>query len=208
MNEEYKLTIFRQSRIITCVFTLPIFLFIALIIGVEIHSITISLIFLAMILFLMYYFSVGHLNIAVDKNAVALTWKKKLIFNYKPISKIEFRDIKVIILDDNQFLRKIKTDKNTIYINNSKIKSKDAEKFISRLKNEIKLYDIKVLDSWQEFSEKGYLRKAYLINSFLTIILMIVFITLTIFKGFQPYSLSIFILIIPQIILYNKQMKR
>ncbi|KPH12673.1 hypothetical protein AMQ68_13360 [Chryseobacterium sp. ERMR1:04] len=156
----------------------------------------------------MYYFSVGHLNIAVDKNAVALTWKKKLIFNYKPISKIEFRDIKVIILDDNQFLRKIKTDKNTIYINNSKIKSKDAEKFISRLKNEIKLYDIKVLDSWQEFSEKGYLRKAYLINSFLTIILMIVFITLTIFKGFQPYSLSIFILIIPQIILYNKQMKR
>ncbi|RXM41090.1 hypothetical protein BOQ62_02195 [Chryseobacterium sp. CH21] len=150
----------------------------------------------------MYYYIVGSLKITINESELFFEWKKKFMFNYNPIKSIKINDIKTIVLDEERLLRKIKTDDTVIHINNSKIKSEDAEKFISRLKN-----DIKIIDSWDEFAEKGYLRLAYRINSIILIISIIITIIFTMLKGFNPVSLSVLLLFIPQLILYQKQMK-
>ncbi|WP_346984789.1 hypothetical protein [Chryseobacterium sp. POE27] len=133
--------------------------------------------------------------------------EKKVFFNYKPIKPIKISEIKTIVVDEDQLIRKIKTDNNIIYINNSKIRSKDAIKFIHILKSNTDKYNFRIIDSWDEFAENGYLKIAYKINSFVLIGSIIVAVIFIILKGFKPALLSILLLFIPQMILYKKQMK-
>lgn len=201
--QEYNITIFRQSRVLFGIFLAPIIFIIAILIGAKLKSFTIPIIFLIVSFSLLYYFVIGHLIITIKENSkIIFEWKRKFIFNYKPIDTLNIGDIKTIVLDDI-FLRKIKTDSNIIYINNSK----DSTKFIKKLKSYTNEYDIKIIDSWDEIAEKGYLRLAYKINSFLIVIAVILIIIITISKGFKPVSLSIILLFIPQMLLYKAQMK-
>lgn len=204
--QEYNITIFRQSRILLCLFLLPVIFLTAIFIGAETNSLIISVLFIIMSILLVYYYIVGSLKITATGNELFFEWKKKFMFNYKPIKPIKINDIKTIILDEECLLRKIKTHDTVIYINNSKIKSEEAEKFINRLKNDVK-NEVRIIDSWDEFAEKGYLRLAYRINSIIIITSIVIIIIFTILKGFNPVSLSILLLFIPQMILYQKQMK-
>lgn len=205
--QEYNIIIFRQSRILLGLFLLPVICLTAIFIGAETSSFVTSVLFVIISLFLIYYYIIGNLKITVNENELFFEWKRKIIFNYKPIKSIKINDIRTIVLDEEKLLRKIKTDDTVIYINNSKIKSEDAEKFLDRLKNDIKKYDIKIIDSWDEFSENGYLKLAYRINSTILITSIIIVLIFTILKGFNPVSLSILLLFIPQMILYQKQIK-
>ncbi|CAI8867637.1 hypothetical protein [Chryseobacterium sp. IT-36CA2] len=205
--QEYNIIIFRQSRILLCLFLLPIFFLTAIFIGAETNSFIVSVLFIIISIFLMYYYMVGTLKISINENELFFEWKKKFMFNYNPIKSIKINDIKTIVLDEERLLRKIKTEDTVIYINNSKIKSEAAEKFINRLKNDTKKNDVKIIDSWDEFAEKGYLKLAYRINSIILIVSAIIVIIFTVLKGFNPVSLSILLLFIPQMILYQKQMK-
>ncbi|MDC8102988.1 hypothetical protein ACNFU2_20595 [Chryseobacterium sp. PTM-20240506] len=206
--QEYNITIFKQSRILLSLFLTPIFFVIAIFIGAETSSFIIPILCFTLILITMYYFASGNLKIIIKTdNELVFEWKKKFIFNFRSPISIKISDIKTVVLDDDQFLRKIITNVDTIYINNSKIKSKDADKFIDKLKNEVKKYDIRIIDSWDELVEKGYIRLAYIINSFVLLVSIIVVIIFTILKGFNPISFSILLLFIPQMLLYSKQMK-
>jgi len=205
--QEYNIIIFRQSRISLCLFLLPVILLIAIFIGAETNSFIFSVLFIVISILLIYYYVVGNLKITISENELFFEWRKKVIFNYDPIKAIKINDIKVIVLDEESLLRKIKTHDTVIYINNSKIKSEEAEKFINRLKNDINKNDVKIIDSWDEFAEKGYLRLAYRINSIILITSIIIILIFTVLKGFNPVSLSILLLFIPQMILYQKQMK-
>lgn len=205
--QEYNIIIFRQSRILLCLFLLPVILLIAIFIGAETNSFIISTLFIVISILLIYYYVVGNLKITISENELFFEWRKKVIFNYEPIKTIKINDIKVIVLDEESLLRKIKTHDTIIYINNSKIKSEEAEKFINRLKNDVKKNDVKIIDSWDEFTEKGYLRLAYRLNSIILITSIIIIIIFTVLKGFNPVSLSILLLFIPQMILYQKQIK-
>lgn len=205
--QEYNITIFRQSRILLCLFLLPVIFLTAIFIGAETNSFVISVLFIIISILLIYYYIVGNLKITVTENELFFEWKKKYIFNYNPIKAIKINDIKTIVLDEESLLKKIKTHDTVIYINNSKIKSEETEKFINRLKNDVKKKDVRIIDSWDEFAEKGYLRLAYRINSIILITSIIIIVIFTILKGFNPVSLSILLLFIPQMILYQKQMK-
>jgi hypothetical protein len=206
--QEYNITVFRQSRILLSLFLAPIIFLVSIFIGAETNSFIFLILFLVISLYLLYYFIVGNLRITIkNEDELFFEWKKKIVFNYKTIKPIKISKIKTIVLDEEKLLRKIKTDDITIYINNSKINSKQADEFIDRLKHDIKKYDIRVIDSWDEFSEKGYLKIAYRISSSLLVISIVLAIIFTIIKGFKPALLSILVLFIPQIILYKKQMK-
>jgi len=202
----YNITIFKQSRILISLFLLPVLLLISLFIGAEIHSFIIPILFLIISFLLIYYFIVGHLIITIKNDKLIFDWKRKLIFNYKHIQCINISDIKTVVLD-GEFLRKIKTDNIIIYINNSKIKPKDANEFIAKLKTYKDKYGIEIIDSWDEFARNGYLRIAYIFNSILIIVSIILIITISILKGFKPVSLSLLLLFIPQMILYRQQMR-
>lgn len=206
--EKYNITIFNQSRVLLCLFLFPIFLLLTIFIGTEIKSFLVAVLFLTIICSLMYYFMVGNLTVLFKgDDELVFDWKKKYFFNYKPISSIKISNIKTIVLDNDEFLRKIKTDNYTIHINNSKINPLDSDKLISRLKKDLLKYDIRFIDSWDELAEKGFIKIAYIINSGFLVLSIIIIVILTILKGFKPVSLSILLLIIPQLFLYNKQMK-
>lgn len=206
--QEYNINVFRQSRVLLSLFLFPVILLMAIFIGAEYNSFIFSVLFLVIAFTLIYYCIIGNLKIII-KNDIELhfVWKKKVFFNYKPIKPIKIIDIKTIVLDEDQLLRKIKTDNNIIYINNSKIRSKDATKFIHILKSNTDKYNFRIIDSWDEFAENGYLKIAYKINSFVLIGSIIVAVIFIILKGFKPALLSILLLFIPQMILYKKQMK-
>ena len=153
--EKYKITIFKQSRILLCLFLLPIFVILIIFISAEINSLLITIPLLSLMICLMYYFSVGNLEIIIENNEeMIFEWKNKFIFNYKQIPLVKISDIQTIVVDRNQFIRKIKTHNRTVFINNSKIQSKDAEKFMLRLKNIAVKYDIKIINSWMEIAKK------------------------------------------------------
>jgi hypothetical protein len=206
--QEYNINVFRQSRVLLSLFLFPVILLMAIFIGAEYNSFIFSVLFLVIAFTLIYYYIIGNLKIII-KNDIELhfVWKKKVFFNYKPIKPIKIIDIKTIVLDEDQLLRKIKTSNTIIYINNSKISSKDATKFIHILKSNMAKHNFRIIDSWDEFAENGYLKIAYKINSFVLIGSIIVAVIFIILKGFKPALLSILLLFIPQMILYKKQMK-
>jgi hypothetical protein len=202
--QEYNIKIFRQSRILLSLFLLPVLFLLSIFLGAKLNSFIIPIALMVVWIFIFYYFSFGNLKIIIkNENELFFEWEKKFIFNYKSIDPVKIRDIKTIVLDNGSSLKKIKTIDHTIYINNSNINSNDMVKFIEKIKED----NIRIIDSWDEFKEKGYLKMAYLINTIVLIITFIVFIIFTILRGFNPFYLSIFLLFIPQIILYQKHIK-
>lgn len=153
--EKYKITVFRQSRILLCLFLLPIFVILIIFISAEINLLLTTIPLFSILIISMYYFSVGNLEIFIkDNEEMIFEWEKKFIFNYKPISPVKISDIQTIVVDNNQFIRKIKTCNRKIFINNSKIQSKDAKKLLLRLRDIAVKYDIKIINSWMELAKK------------------------------------------------------
>jgi len=207
--KQYELTIFRQNRVLLIVLMIPISLLISLFIGLEITipilNIIIPVLFLSIIGFGLYYFTIGYLIITQKENRLELQWNKKTVFNYNNIEPIEINQIEALVIDQDQILKKIITAHRTIKINNGKIKHKDSIEFIDFL---TKNTNARIIDSWDVWDEKGWLKTAYRINS----ILLIVFIGLIIFyiimKGLNERLLLFAPFLISQLFLYQLQMKR
>jgi len=206
--QTFELTSFRQSRVILGVFLTPVALIGLVILGAELNSIIIVLFLFAVYLSTVYYFVVGHLLITIDNGQLKFNWKRKLIFNYKDIEPIIIADIKTIVIDSGLVLRKIVTTDRTIKINNAKVQQKDAPKFIYELAVLTKGNNVREIDSWDEWADKGYIKTAYRIN---TVILVLATVLVTFFiikKGFDSRHLFLVSLFIPQLFLYGQQMKQ
>ncbi len=206
--QKFELTIFRQSRVLLGLFLTPVALIGLLILGAELNSILIGLILFAIYLLTLYYFIVGHLTITVDNGQLKFNWTRKLIFNYDNIQPINIADIKTIVIDNGQLLRKIITNDGTIKINNAKVQQKDSLKFIYELGVLTKENNVREIDSWDEWADKGYIKTAYRINTVI-LVLATVLVTFAILKkGFNSRHLFLVLLFIPQLFLYGQQMKQ
>jgi hypothetical protein len=206
--QKFELTIFRQSRVLIGLFLTPFTLIGLLILGAELNSILIGLLLFAFYLLTIYYFVVGHLTITIDNGQIKFNWTKKLIFNYENIQPININDINTIVIDSGQLLRKIVTKDRTIKINNAKVQQKDALKFIYKLGVLTKDNNVREIDSWDEWADKGYIKSAYRINTVI-LVLATALVTFAIFKnGFNYRHLFLVLLFMPQIFLYGQQMKQ
>lgn len=205
--QKFELTIFRRSRVLLGLFLTPVALIGLLIFGAELNNIFIGLFLFAVYLLTVYYFVVGHLTITIDNGQLKFNWTRKLIFNYDNIKPIDIADINTIVIDSGQLLRKIVTNDRTIKINNAKVQQKDALKFIYELGLMTKENNVREIDSWDEWTDKGYIKTAYRIN---TVILILATALVTFFiikKGFNSRHLFLVFLFIPQLFLYGQQMK-
>lgn len=206
--QKFELTIFRQSRVLIGLFLTPFALIGLLILGAELKSILIGLLLFAFYLLTIYYFVVGHLTITIDNGQLKFNWTNKLIFNYDNIEPLNIRDINTIVIDNGQLLRKIITKERTIKINNAKVQQKDALKFIYELGILTKENNVREIDSWDEWDDKGYIKTAYRINTVI-LVLATILVTFVIFKkGFNSRHLFLVLLFIPQLFLYGQQMKQ
>jgi hypothetical protein len=164
--------------------------------------------FIGLIL-LLRYFSVGRLIVTFENNKLKFVWNNKLIFKYRDIPTIDISEIKSIVLDNQgQILRKIFTVDKEIVLghgNPNNFFKSDSQEFISFLTSEVK--NLKIKDSWDVWVEKGYLIWALRINTTILILGILLVIIFIFTKGFDSRHLLMLIFIIPQLILYQTQMK-
>lgn len=209
--KKYKLTIFNQSRVIAIVFLLPISFLSSLFIGLELMSKNyfwvVSIPVFLVLSGLMYYFTKGDLNVEFDEKYLIFKWKRKLFFNYPAIESIAVKEIKTIVVDQNQLLKKIITSDRVLKISNGKLLMKDSQKFINLLVSIINQNGGRMIDSWDVWKEKGFFRIAYLINSFVLVSVLLVVIGFIAIKGFDNRLLFFIPLSISQLFLYRGQMK-
>ncbi|ALM50178.1 hypothetical protein AMR72_15535 [Flavobacterium psychrophilum] len=204
MSTTYQLTIFRQSRILPGILIFPIAIILSLLTSTKSTIAAFALI--AASLYLWYYFAIGYLQITISDNSFRFKWQRKLFFNYKAIENVAIENIEYFVID-KQFLRKIVTDTTTIKINTSKIKVKDANRLIDDLNKIAIKNNIRIIDIWDEWQEKGYLNIANKINTVLIGIAFSLIIILTIVNGFQKQNLLPLLLLLPKMISYGNQMK-
>jgi hypothetical protein len=209
--KKYELTIFNQSRVIAIVFLLPVFLIGSLLLGLELmpksYFWVVSIPMFVGLSGLMYYFAKADLIVDFNEENLIFNWKKKLIFNYPKIESIPIKEIKTIVVDQNQLLKKIITSDRVINISNGKLLMKDSQKFINLLVSIISQNGGRIIDSWDVWKEKGFLSIAYLINSFVLISVLLVVLGFIIIKGFDSRLLLFIPLSISQLFLYRRQMK-
>lgn len=205
---KYHLTVFKQSRIYLGLFLFPVGLIGFFILGVEFGNLILGIFLLIGFIAMFRYFIIGHLTVTLDKSELQFEWEKKYFFNYKDIEPIKLSDIETIVLDSGQLLRKIKTLDRTVYINNSKIKPKDAPKFICALSSATKNYNFKTIDSWGEFAEKGYLNAAFWTTTIILILATTIVGVFIALKGFRSVHLILILAWLPQMVLYRQQMKQ
>jgi hypothetical protein len=207
----YELTVFHQSRIIAIVFLLPTSLLFSLFSGLELmpknYFWVISIPLFSALLGLMYYFVKGNLKIEFDNVNLYFTWENKFIFNYTPIDSIAVKDIKAIVIDKDQLLKKIITSDRVIKISNGKLQMKDSHEFINFLISIINQNNGRMIDSWDVWKERGFLRIAYLINSFILITVVLFAFGFIIIKGLDSKLLLFIPLPISQLLLYRKLMR-
>jgi hypothetical protein len=206
--QKFELTIFRQSRVLLGLFLTLVALIGLLILSAGLISFLIGLIIFAFFLLTTYYFVVGHLLISIENEQLTFNWRRKRIFNFQEIKPINIADIKTIVIDNEQFLRKIITTDRTIKINNAKVQQKDASKFIRQLVVLTKKNNVRKIDSWDEWVDKGYIKTAYRINTVILIVAIMILTFFIITKGFNSRHLFLVLLSIPQLFLYQLQMKQ
>ena len=204
--QKFDLTIFRLTRIYIGIVLLPVGILGSIFLGRELGGFLFGIILITLFLFLLGYFIIGYMTISIDNDKLLFQWKRKYFFNYKDITPVKLSDIKTIILDNGQFLRKIETDDRVIHINNSKIKSKDASNFIYQLSIVIKKYNIRKIDSWDVWIERGYLKIAYWINA-VTVAFVSLILIIAIAKGIFTRNFFCAFLLLPQQVLFGLQMR-
>ena len=158
---------------------------------------------------LLYYFIKQDLEIDLQEDTLFFKWQKKVMFNYKEIESIPVREIKTVVIDQGQLLRKIITSDREINISNGKLLMKDSQKFIDLLRSIINQNEGKIIDSWDVWQEKGYLKWALRINTVIIISVVGIIIAFGVIKGFDkipPASFFMLIFILPQMLLYQRQM--
>jgi len=212
--KSYKLTIFNQSRVIAIVFLLPVILLGSLFAGLEFmpkgYFWIVSIPIFAGLSGLIYYFAKGDLIVDFDDETLIFKWKKKLIFNYSAIKAIPAKEIETLVIDQHQLLRKIITSDREINISNGKLLMKDSQKFINLLRSIIIQNDGREIDSWDVWQEKGYLKWALRINTVVIVSVVGLIVAFGVIKGFDkipPASFFMLIFLLPQMLLYQRQMK-
>ncbi len=160
---------------------------------------------------LLFYFSYGRLNVSYYNETLHFEWQKKALFNYSKIPNIELNEIKRLVIDQGQILRKIVTDKTEITLGNNRpnnVFKSDSQVFINFLTDQVENKEI--IDSWDIWVEKGYLKWALRINTIIILVVIGILGFFTVTKGFDeipPASFFMLIFFLPQMLLYQRQMK-
>lgn len=201
----FKFTIFNQKRIILGITMLPFFFFVSIIIGKEIGSYFYVFILTLLFIFSIIYFAIGNLSISIEKNELTFKWNHKLLFNFKKISPLKIEDIEILVIDNDAIIRKIIANSTTININNFNSKQNYTQKFIINLIKKNK--NIKIIDSWDVWKNKGYLKTAYWINNLLLYTNLILLIIVILNPNDSEYYYFPLYLI-PIQVMYSLKMKK
>lgn len=215
MKKNFSILIFKQTRVLISILTFAVLFIPILLLPTHIDNSflqwTVTIIGELSLFGLLFYFSYGRLKVYYENETLRFEWDEKLIFNYNKIPELKVSEIKRLVIDEGQILRKIISDDKEISLGNNrpnKIFKSDSQKFINFLRRS--RTDIEILDSWDIWVVKGYLKWALRINTIILISVIGVLGFFAVTKGFDkipPASFFMLIFFLPQMLLYQKHMK-
>lgn len=156
------------------------------------------------------YFVHGRLKINFHEGTFQFVWEPKLFFKYKKIPDLKIHDIQKVVLDDEEIIRKIITIDREIILGHGKPNTflgSDSQEFIKFLLEECE--NVRIVDSWDVWYEKGYLKWALRINTVIILFAVIAFVFIAVTKGIKSIAPIAFFMIIgflSQLFIYQKQM--
>jgi len=165
-----------------------------------------------LLLAILAYFVYGKLMINFYEGKFKFVWEPKLFFKFKNIPDLKIQDIQKVVLDNEEIIRKIIAKDREIILGNGKPKTfvkSDSQEFIRFLLEEC--VNVKIVDSWDVWYEKGYLKWALRINTVIILFAVFAFGFLAITKGLKsitPITFFMIIGLLSQLFIYQKQMKK
>ncbi|MCK4661909.1 MAG: hypothetical protein KAT68_03510 [Bacteroidales bacterium] len=211
----YKLKIVNGFRVVFLFTAYTLIILFSIIASLKLDIITLKLIIIfgTILIFglFFYYLCVGEMIVVTDNNNLTLKWIKKPLFDYRKLTSIPINGIRTIVIDQDQIIRKIYFQSEKIRLNTWKpdsIFKDDVKEFLKYLHSiEKENENIRIIDSWDEWFEKGYLKIALWINSSIIILGTMLIAYAWIFIEFKPMHLFYLIFLIPQLLIYQMTIK-
>ncbi|WPP52407.1 hypothetical protein [Catalinimonas niigatensis] len=78
---------------------------------------------LALLSIILFHFTIGVMLISIKGDQIHFTWEKKPLFDYRNMESIAFRDIRKVVVDQGQIIKKIQTPNSGIRIESFRMNS-------------------------------------------------------------------------------------
>ncbi len=173
MAQRYRLTVFRQGRIIWTILAFSIAVPGSLYFALYLPTLSLKLLAPALsltIVFLVAYSAIGKLDAIIEDDTILFRWIRKPILNRPDIAPVRISDVRTLVIDRNEgdplgntmFLRRIDTTDRSIELFTSKLWAMDSQRFIEDLKRHS---NPEIIDTWEVWKRRGYLGVIYTVMS-------------------------------------------
>ncbi len=194
--QKFNLKIAKQSRIVIGIFlfaiTFPFLLTPGLRELLPEYGFVLPILILTLVIIFIYQFTIGKVILRFSNNRIDIEWRKRFLFDNQSLEPINISNIKSIIIDNDEFLRKIITADSVIEINNIKPVTKEFKSFVITLSEKVRGNNGRVLNSDQFAKEKGI--KDYSFYIFIALLAFSVFLISRLWDFITFYSLLLLLL--------------
>jgi hypothetical protein len=152
--------------------------------------------------YLVFKFCSGKILVLQSATSLNFKWINKPLFDFRNLYTLRINEIIKIVVDENKRICKLATDQISIKINTFK-QNNDEVEFLDYLNKISKENNFQIIDSWDEWNEKGYLRIAYRINQAIIVFVGLLFLYAIIANYFKSIHVLILIFMVGQLISYH-----
>ncbi len=197
--KQYELKVGRGTRLAVGVLIISIYIFGLFLLTVTNHSYAILFVLVIPLFISNILLGTAKMIIKFSNDKIEIDWKKRFLLDKEIIEPINIQDIRILVVDNFKYLRKIITENRIIEINNGKPVEKDFELFVENLIELVETNNGRVINSTQYFVD--YYKYFYVA---VTLAMSIILIS-TLWRIIDYYSLIL--LLIPLLVYIRKMTK-
>lgn len=194
--QKFKLRITKKSRITVGILlfsvTLPFLLTPGLRELLPNYGFLLPIFIFTLVIIFIYQFAIGKVILTLSNDRIEIEWIKRFLFDNQRIGPINISDIKAIIIDNDEFLRKIITNDSVVDINNIKPVTNEFKLFVKKLREKVRGNNGRVLNSDQFAKENGF--KDYSFYIFIASLGISIFLISRLWDLVSFYSLLLLLL--------------
>jgi hypothetical protein len=194
--QKFKLRITKKSRITVGILLFSVILPFLLTPGLREllpnYGFLLPMFIFTLVIIFIYQFAIGKVILTLSNDRIEIEWIKRFLFDNQRIGPINISDIKAIIIDNDEFLRKIITNDSVVEINNIKPVTNEFKLFVKKLREKVRGNNGRVLNSDQFATENGFKDSSFYI--FIVSLSISIFLISRLWALISFYSLLLLLL--------------
>lgn len=194
--QKFKLRITKKSRITVGILLFSVILPFLLTPGLREllpnYGFLLPMFIFTLVIIFIYQFAIGKVILTLSNDRIEIEWIKRYLFDNQRIEPINISDIKAIIIDNDEFLRKIITNDSVVEINNIKPVTNEFKLFVKKLREKVRGNNGRVLNSDQFATENGFKDSSFYI--FIASLSISIFLISRLWALISFYSLLLLLL--------------